>query len=88
MGTITVNVDSETEEMFRKAVSEEYGKGKGVLGKAIGEAMKKWVDEQRFKVIRERQIALLKKGIDFGKTGSKFSRRELYDEVISHRTKY
>lgn len=78
MGTITVNVSDETEEIFRKTVSQELGKQKGTLGKAFDEAMKKWVHEKTQKEIAERQLQLLRNGFAMGKILYK-KRSELYE---------
>ena len=43
MGTITATVDDDVERNFRRTVSEKLGSGKGKIGKAITEAMKKWI---------------------------------------------
>ena len=78
METITINVDKETKEMFKETVREEYGLRKGQLGRAVNEALKKWVEEKRQIEIAERQLALMKKGFNLGFKGYK-SRDELYD---------
>ncbi len=78
MGTITVNVTDETEEFFRRTVLSEFGKGKGILGRALDEAMKRWAEEKRQGEIAERQAALMRKGFKLGKLMYK-KRSELYD---------
>lgn len=78
MGTITVNISDETEQLFRETVKEEVGEGKGKLGSAISEAMQKWIDEKRQREIAKKMIALMEKGFDMGKITIK-SRDELYD---------
>ena len=85
MGTITANITNDTEKYFRKTVMKEYGKGKGILGKAIDEALKKWAEEKEQKAIAERAIARLKKGYDLGGKWKYKNRDELYDEIISRR---
>ncbi len=78
MGTITVNVKDSIEHGFRKAVKTELGTGKGILGKAITEAMQKWVDDVEQKKIAESEISVLKKGYSMG--GLKYSARgELHE---------
>ena len=64
MGTITVSIDDETEEVFRGMVGETYGKGKGHLGKAITEAIQEWVHERQQKQIAERELKRIEKGYD------------------------
>lgn len=66
MGTITVNVDDKTERRFRETVKREVGVGKGILGKAITEALNTWVEEKEQKEIAERMLKLLDKGFDLG----------------------
>ncbi len=78
METITINIDKRTKEIFRETVSKEYGMGKGKLGKAVNEALIKWVEEKRQREIAERQLALMKKGFNMGKIKYKH-RDELYD---------
>lgn len=77
MGTITVNVDDEIEEEFRKIASEEFKGKKGFLGDAITEAMKEWVKEKEQEEISKREIEILKKGFKLGKITYK-KREELY----------
>lgn len=81
MGTITVNVDDKAESRFRKTVKEAVGTGKGKLGKAITEAINKWVDEKRQKEIAERQIKLMEKGFDLGGVTYKH-RSELHERGL------
>ncbi len=47
MGIINVKVDDDVEMEFRRGVLEAKGKEKGALGKAIEEAMKLWLKNQR-----------------------------------------
>ncbi len=75
MGTITVNVNSETEKNFRTKVQQFYGRKKGTLGKALSEAMQEWVSR---KTSLERCMELLKKGSPMGKITYK-KREELHD---------
>ena len=42
MATITVNVSDDTATGFKSLVYQTYGKKKGVLGKALDEAMQEW----------------------------------------------
>ena len=80
MGTITANITNETEKYFRETVKKELGKGKGILGKAIDEALKKWAEEKEQKLIAERAITRLKKGYNLGGKWKYQNRAELYDE--------
>ncbi len=45
MGVITVSVDDEVEERFRKLVAKKYGRIRGALGVAITEAIKLWIEK-------------------------------------------
>ena len=78
MGTVTINLDDDTETNFRNYVSKEYGTNKGVLGRAISEALKKWLDEKKQKEIADSAIKRMKKGFNMG--GFKYtSRDELHE---------
>ena len=46
MGIITFTVDDEVEKEFRRIVAKEGGKN-GDLSKAVTEAMKNWIEENR-----------------------------------------
>jgi hypothetical protein len=45
MATVTINIDDEIEEQFRKNVQMKYGKRKGALGTAVAEALEQWNKE-------------------------------------------
>lgn len=79
MGTITINIDDDTEQKFRNCVKETLDTGKGKLGQAVKEALALWIEEKEQKEIAKRQLALLEKGFHFGKYT--FRRDELYDRV-------
>lgn len=74
--TITVNVEEEVDNEFRKQASLKYGKRKGYLGKALTEAMKEWV-RKRDADIDAKALKLLKEGIKMKKW--QFNREELYE---------
>lgn len=78
VGTITITVEDEVEEEFRKIV-EEKGKKKGDLGKAITEAMRKWAEEKKQKEIAERMLKRGKDGLYRLPKNWKFNREEIYD---------
>ncbi|HLC79595.1 MAG TPA: hypothetical protein VJG83_04165 [archaeon] len=78
MGTMTIGVDDEIEEKFRHTVAREIGKGKGSLGRAVGQAMEKWVKEKEHEEIRKRAIKKLEMGYSMGKLLFK-NRDELHD---------
>jgi hypothetical protein len=78
MATITINVADNLDKDFRGVVEKNYGIGKGILGKAVSEALEKWIDETRQKDIAEKMIAVMEKGFDMGKITYK-SKDELYE---------
>jgi len=80
MSIMTISVKDEVAKEFRETVKAKLGQGKGVLGKAVEEAIKKWADEARQKEIAERQIKLMEKGL-YSLKGWKFNRDGLYDRV-------
>ena len=82
MGTITINVDDKVEERFRKEAGDKYNRRKGYLGKAVTDALDKWVQEERQKEISRRQLTILKKGLDLGRVLYK-DRGGLYDRSSS-----
>jgi len=59
MGTITINVDDDTEKSFRQAVRRRYGERKGTLGKAIKEAMHAWSEDEMQARARQNVLDLL-----------------------------
>jgi len=78
MATITLNVKNEINNEFRNIVKLKFGEGKGTLGKAIEEAIKKWIFEQKQKELSNEGLMMLKEGI-WSKKGYKFNRDEIYD---------
>ncbi len=77
MGTVTINIDSAIESRFRDYVYKEYGKSKGVLGKAVSQAIEKWLEERKQEKLGQEAISLMKKGFKMGAIRVK-SRDELY----------
>ena len=67
MGTITVNVKDDVEKEFRKLVRSVRGAKKGDLGKALTEAMQKWVYEKKQEKIAQEALKLLELKFNFGK---------------------
>ena len=78
METITLNTEKRTKELFWNTVKSEYGVKKGWLGKAANEALLRWVEERRQRVIAEEIVGMMKKGFAMGKLKYK-SRDELYE---------
>ena len=77
MGTITINIDDETETRFREAVKQEIGTTKGSLGSAVEKALQLWVAQKEEKAITERQLRFLHQGFCLGKYI--FNRDELHE---------
>lgn len=78
MATITINIQDNVAKEFREEVLKRIGKRKGALGKAVEEALKKWLYEKRQEQISKEMIELMEKGILMGKIKIK-SRSELYE---------
>ncbi|MEK6898949.1 MAG: hypothetical protein AABW79_02535 [Nanoarchaeota archaeon] len=78
MATITINVKTEINDEFRNIVKMKFGEGKGKLGKAIEDAIKKWIAEQRQKSLSERQIKIMRDGL-WSQKNYKFNRDEIYE---------
>ena len=75
---ITVSVQEDVEERFRKLAGATYGRHKGYLGKAITEAMKEWENKKKQSDVNARALEMLRKGFKMGKW--KFNRDEIYAE--------
>jgi len=67
MATITINVSDKVTRRFREMVKHQYGESKGVLGRAITEAMEHWIDELQQEEIATRQLQLSEKGFKLGR---------------------
>ena len=78
MATITISVKDDIEKEFRESVKKKLGQGKGVLGKAVEEAMQKWLHDERQKEIAKSAMEMMNKGL-YTLKGWKFNRDELYD---------
>ncbi|MBI2632515.1 hypothetical protein HYW75_05915 [Candidatus Pacearchaeota archaeon] len=77
MATITINVNNKINQEFRKTVRKKLGERKGVLGKAIEEAIKNWLEEENQIRIAERQILMAKRGL-YSLKNWKFNRDEIH----------
>lgn len=75
MGTITISIDDDIERELRKLAGEGR---KGALGKAVGEAVKKWAEEKKQKEIAERQMKRMERGMYKLPKNWKFDRDEIY----------
>ncbi|MBI3412655.1 MAG: hypothetical protein HY051_01065 [Candidatus Aenigmarchaeota archaeon] len=76
--TITISVEKDTEERFRRLAGSTYGKRKGYLGKAVTEAMKEWEKSRTETDTVVKSVKLLETGISMGKLKFR-SREELHD---------
>ena len=81
MVTITVSIKDDVDKEFRETVKKKLGNGKGVLGKAIEQAMKKWVHDEEQRKIAERASEMMNKGL-YSLKGWKFNRDEIYDRGL------
>ena len=80
MGTMTINISDETERKFREAVKAELGEGKGKLGQAVEDALRKWFEEDEQIKLRQEALALLKKGLYKVGKNYTFKREEAYED--------
>ena len=64
--TITVNVDADIEEKFRRTAKAVHGKKKGYLGKALTDAMNAWTKEREQNDNVAATLHLLENGVDIG----------------------
>jgi len=78
MGTITINIDDNIENEFRNYLSEKGEILKGTLGKAITEAIAKWLKEKKQEEISIKAIERMKEGFSSGGFKIK-SRSELHE---------
>ena len=80
MGIITISISDEAENKLRETAKKKLGEGKGVLGKAVEEAVNKWANDDEQSEIARRQLKLMQKGL-YSLKGWKFNRDELYDRI-------
>ena len=78
MTTITISVKDDVNKEFRETVKKKLGNGKGVLGRAVEEAMEKWVHDEKQKRIADEMMKMMDKGL-YSLKGWKFKRDEIYD---------
>lgn len=78
MATITISVKNDVNKEFRETVKKKLGQGKGVLGKAVEEAMESWIHDEKQKEIAKRAMEMMNKGL-YTLKGWKFNRDEIYD---------
>ena len=81
MGIMTISIKDEVENEFRQTVKKEIGEGKGVIGQATEEAIKKWIEEKKQKEIAQRAMEMMNKGL-YSLKGWKFNRDEIYDRGL------
>ncbi|MBI2652962.1 hypothetical protein HYX00_05850 [Candidatus Woesearchaeota archaeon] len=80
MATITISVKDEVDREFRETVKKKLGQGKGILGKAVGEAMEKWIRDEKQRRIAAEMKEMMDKGL-YSLKGWKFNRDEIYDRI-------
>ena len=80
MTTITISVKDDINREFRETVKKKLGKGKGVLGKAVEEAMQKWMHDEEQRKIAVELKKMMDKGL-YSLKGWKFNRDEIYDRI-------
>ncbi len=79
MAVITVSVDDEVYERFRKFAAGHYNGKKGFLGDAITAAMSKTLNENDSEAARQRLRERARKGYNLGTWKQGFDRDLLYD---------
>ena len=81
MAIMTISIKDEVANELRQTVKNELGNGKGTLGTAIEEAIKKWIEEKKQRQIAKEAKEMMKKGLCSLK-GWKFNRDEIYDRGL------
>ena len=81
MGIITISISDEAENKLRETAKKKLGEGKGVLGKAVEEAVNKWADDEEQQRIAAELKAMMDKGL-YSLKGWKFNRDEIYDRGL------
>ena len=80
MATITISVKDDVNKEFREIVRKKLGQGKGVLGKAVEEAIQKWMHDEGQRKIAVELKRMMDKGL-YSLKGWKFNRDEIYDRI-------
>jgi len=78
MGTITINIDDETERKFRTTAKNVLGEKKGYLGRATTEAIELWIRDREQEGIAKKALALLEKEHRLGEW-QHLTRQEIHD---------
>ncbi len=76
---MTISVDDKSEEIFRTAAEKRFGAKKGTIQKAMTEAMTRWAEDEKQRVIAQRAIERMEKGLYKLPKGYKFTREECYE---------
>lgn len=76
--TITISVQEDVEERFRRLAGATYGRHKGYLGKAVTDAMDIWIERKEKSDVNARALKMLEKGFKMGKITWK-NRDELHE---------
>ena len=82
MGTITINISDEVEKKFRAFVKAKFGEGKGKLGRAVEETLRKRVSEDEEQKLRQEAIKMMEKGLYKVGKNYTFRREEAYENRI------
>ncbi len=81
MGIMTISIDDQKEEAFRKAVAKKFGTEKGAISKGVEWGMEKVIEDVGLENLRRRAIERLEKGYKIGFNGYTH-RSELYESRL------
>ena len=81
MATITISIKDNVNKEFRESVKKKLGQGKGVLAKAVEEALQKWIHDEEQRKIAKEASEMMNKGL-YSLKGWKFNRDEIYDRGL------
>jgi hypothetical protein len=81
MGTVLISLATEQENVLRRLAMELYGGKKGALSAVVSAGIDELAAKDKRQLAIEHQLALMKKGFDFGLKGRKpyENRSDLYD---------
>ena len=77
---MTISVKDEVAKEFRETVKKKLGQGKGILGKAVEEALQNWAHDEKQRQIAAELKEMMDKGL-YSLKGWKFNRDEIYDRL-------
>jgi hypothetical protein len=78
MATMTINISEDIAKRFREAVKTRIGEGKGILGRAVEQALAIWIHEKLQEQIADRQKKLMAEGV-YSLRSWKFNRDEIHE---------